>query len=128
MTQKHLASCFKIQAAAQGVHLISAASSPDAHSQSGHFLRLSVSIILVQNKTGKAKKSETKEDAPASLYIPGIKIGGHRLTKITSGIKGKSMPIKTETKKPILKDKCCPFQCSFKCECETDRSKKKGTM
>jgi hypothetical protein len=76
-------------------------------------------------KTGKAKKSETiketNKDAPAPpLYIPGIKIGGSRASKITCGIKGKSMLRKTETEKPISKDKCCPFQFLFNWKRETD--------
>jgi hypothetical protein len=72
-------------------------------------------------KTGKAKKSERKEDAPAPLYRPGIKIGCPHATKISCGIKGKPMPSKTETKKPSLKDNRCPFQFSFKWERDTNR-------
>jgi hypothetical protein len=75
----------------------------------------------VYRKTGKAKKSETaKEDAPATLYIPGIKIDDPCLTKITCRIKGKLMPCKMETYKPISKDKCCPFQFPFKWESQTN--------
>jgi hypothetical protein len=84
MTQKQLASCFKIQAAPQGVHLVSVASSQDADSQLCHFLKIVCECHLVYHKMEKAKKSETKEDAPAPLYIPGIKIVV--LTKITCGI------------------------------------------
>jgi hypothetical protein len=63
-------------------------------------------------KTGKANNSEateeTKQDAPAPLYLPGIKIGGPHETKITCGIKGKSMPCKTKTKK-LIKGQALPI-------------------
>jgi hypothetical protein len=61
-------------------------------------------------KPGKAKSEaieaieETNKYAHAPpLYIPGIKIGGPRATKITHGIKGKSMPQKTENKEANFK-------------------------
>jgi hypothetical protein len=119
MTQKQVASCFEIQGAPQGVHLVSAASSSHDNSRSGCFFKIFCERHQMYRKTGKAKKSEiteeTNKDAPAPpLYIPGIKIGGPRASKITCGIKGKSMPRKTEMEKPILKEKYCPFQFLFR--------------
>ncbi len=58
--------------------------------------------------------------SPIVSIVTGIKIGGPRASKITRGIKDKSMSRKMETKKPISKEKCCPFQFPFKWNRETD--------
>jgi hypothetical protein len=90
------------------VHLILAASSPDANSRAGEHHQIYCKPGQAKNAK-KANKSDTaQEDAPGSLYKPGIKIGGPCQTMTTCGGKDKSMPCKTETYKR------CPFQFTFK--------------
>jgi hypothetical protein len=60
------------------VHLISVASSPNADSRLGCFFKVICKRHQMYRKTGKAKKSEateeSKENAPVSLHLPGIKL------------------------------------------------------